>query len=354
MSSLPFASWSCRAALLSALLLISPAAARAQAAAQAEAARGVKIEEKVNFLGQPNNIRLSNSSVQLILATDYGPRILLYAPVNSRPDDNVFATVPALGLKSELGEWRLRGGHRLWHAPEAIPRTYVPDNDPVQVVREGNTIKLIEPVEKPTGIQKEMWVTLDPQGSHVTVTHRLTNKGFFAVDMAVWALSVMNKDGMAIIPQEPFKSHDDDLLPARPMVLWSYTNLRDPRWNFGQKFVTLRQDTGMKDPQKMGFQNRQGWAAFHHNDILFVKRFDWERDKTHPDYGCNNEVYTNDQFLELESLGPLERVQPGQTLTHVEQWWLYPRVDLGSGEVGIAAVMQPILMETGKSAPRAN
>lgn len=334
---------------LSAALLLGWTIARMPAAQAQDADKNaIKIENKIAYLGLPNNIRLSNGLVELILATDYGPRIMRYAPAGGGDDDNVFATIPGVTAKNALGEWYIRGGHRLWHAPESIPRTYVPDNDPVQVVTEGATIKLIQPVEKATGIQKEMWITLDPQSSHVTVTHRLTNKGLFATDMAIWALSAMNKGGVAVFPQEPYQSHDDELLPVRPMVLWAYTNLADPRWFFGQKFLTLRQDPNNKESQKLGLQNRQGWAAYSHNGSLFVKRFGYEKDRAYPDFGCNNETYTNDVFLEIESLGPLEKVQPGQTITHTEHWWLFKNVDLGNGEAGIAAALQPVLAEVSK------
>ncbi len=310
-------------------------------------AQEVKIEQKVAYLGTQNNIRMSNGIVELILATDYGPRILRYALVGGKDEDNVFATLEG-GMKSDLGQWLIRGGHRLWHAPEAIPRTYIPDNDPVQVAVEGTTIKLTQAPEKGTSIQKEIWITLDSTGSHVTVMHKLTNKGFFATEMACWSLSAMNKGGLAIFPQEPFQSHDDELLPVRPMVLWGYTNLTDPRWMIGKAFLTLRQDVTNKEPQKLGIQNRQGWAAYSHRGSLFIKRFGFEKGRTYPDFGCNNETFTNEAFLEMESLGPLERVEPGQAITHTENWWLYKGINLGNGEAGIAAAMQPILTETSK------
>lgn len=311
-------------------------------------AQAVKVEEKVAYNGAANNIRLSNGVVELVLATDYGPRIMRYAPVGGAEDANVFATLPDIGLKTDLGQWYIRGGHRLWHAPEGKPRSYVPDNDPVQVVREGDTIKLIQPVEAGTGIQKEIWITLDPTTSHVTVIHRLTNKGLFPVEMACWAMSCMNKSGTAILPQEPYASHDDVIDAARPMVLWSYTNLTDPRWTLGQKYVTLRQDPMLKESQKIGVLNRQGWAAYFHNTVLFLKRFACDKSKTYPDFDCNNEIYTDGNFLELETLGPIEKVQPGDSIQHREDWWLYKSIDLGNGEAGIAAALQPILSDTGK------
>jgi len=311
--------------------------------AGAQTSPQLKLEEKVSYAGSSSNLRLSNGEVELIIATDYGPRVMRFAIAGSDEKDNIFGIVPDVSVKSDLGQWNIRGGHRLWHAPEGKPRSYVPDNDPVQVVRDGDTIKLIQAVEPVTGIQKEMWITLDPTGSHVTVIHKLTNKGLFAVEMACWAMSVMNTGGIAIVPQEPFQSHDDVLQPARPMVLWSYTNLTDPRWAIGKKYVVLQQDPDIKDAQKLGVLNHAGWAAYLRKGTLFLKRFACDPHKTYPDFNCNNEIYTDAKFLELETLGSLEQVQPGESITHREDWWLFKGIDAGSGEVGIAAALQPLL-----------
>lgn len=331
---------SCVRRRVCALLTVLCGAIAARAVAQ------VKIEEKVAYLGAPNNIRVSNGTVELILTTDYGPRIMRYAFVGGKESDNILGTVNGPTTKTELGEWWIRGGHRLWHAPEAMPRTYEPDNEPITVEREGDTVKLIQPVEKTTRIGKEMWITLDPQTSRVTIVHKLTNRGLFPVEMACWALTVMNTEGTAIFPQEPFKSHAEALLPVRPMVLWAYTDMKDPRWMWGTSFVTLKQNPNMKSPQKVGFLNKQGWAAYYRNGMLFLKRFPYEPGRTYPDYNCNTETFTNDQILEVETLGPLQTVAPGESITHTEVWYLYRLPSLGNGEAGIAAALQPILAAT--------
>src|SRR5205085_12065981 len=72
------------------------------------AQNGVKIENKIAYLGLPNNIRLSNGTVELILTTDYGPRIMRYALAGGGEDDNVFATIPGVTVKNALGEWYIR------------------------------------------------------------------------------------------------------------------------------------------------------------------------------------------------------------------------------------------------------
>ena len=168
--------------------------------------------EKVAYLNQPNCYRLSNGTVEVVVTTDIGPRIIRYA---FSWQDNILGEFPDSKVTTELGEWKPWGGHRLWAAPEAMPRTYSPDGNTIDYKLEGeNTIRLIQPVEPKTGLRKEITVTLDKEGSGVRVHHRITNKNLWAIELAPWALTIF-RGGVTILPQEPYRSHDSYLLPAR-------------------------------------------------------------------------------------------------------------------------------------------
>ncbi len=308
------------------------------------AARGEVKVEKVQYLSLPNCYKLSNGTVEVIVTTDAGPRVIRYGFPGG---DNAFAEIPETTVKTELGEWKPLGGHRLWTAPEAWPRSYAPDSNPVEFKMEGaNSVRLIQPVEEKTGIQKEMIVSLDSEGTGVTVTHRLTNRNLWAVDTACWALSIMNGGGTTIIPQEPFASHDDvqnGLLPARRLVLWPFTDMTDPRWTFGKQYIRLKTDEAIKEAQKIGCANKRGWAAYHRKDTLFVKRFPYIDGSTYPDQGCNNETYTAAAFMELETLAPMRHLNWGESAEHVERWSLFKNVDIGSTEATLDAALQPLI-----------
>src|SRR5262249_49134090 len=85
--------------------------------------------EKVEYKGWKNNLKLSNGEVELIITLDVGPRVIRYGYVGGA---NVLKEVDAQIGKSGEREWMIRGGHRLWHAPEEIKRTYELDNSPVK------------------------------------------------------------------------------------------------------------------------------------------------------------------------------------------------------------------------------
>lgn len=302
----------------------------------------VKIE-KVAYRGWPNCYKISNGTVEFIATTDVGPRIIRYGFPG---EDNLFAEFEDQIGKTGGDEWRIYGGHRLWHAPEAKPRCYYPDNTPIQATVEGNTLKLVQPTEPTTGLQKEIEVTLDDTGSHVTVLHRIRNNGLFPVEFAPWALSVMNKGGKAVFPREPYRPHPEALLPVSPMVVWAYTNLADPRWYWGRKYITLKQDPNNSEPQKLGLGNTQGWMAYQRGNHLFLKRYIYRRNVQYPDMGCCMETFTNADMLELETLGPLSKVEPGDAVEHVEHWFLYKGVNIGETEDSMDRALGPIVRET--------
>jgi len=302
----------------------------------------------IPFQGWARNLRLGNGTVELIVTLEVGPRILSYSlPGGTNPFKIFEDQVGGTGEPN----WRNRGGHRLWLAPESPTFSYVPDNSPVRWEPLGAWgVRLIPPPETASGFQKELDVTLSPSGTKVRVVHRLTRLGDTPHAVAPWALTVMAAGGWAILPQPPFGEHPRDLLPNRRLILWPYTDLSDPRFRFGRKFFTVRQDSA-SGPTKLGFAQQPGWGAYFLRDTLFVKKFPWQSAAAYPDDGCNLEVFTNARMLELESLGPLVTLPPGGSLEHIEEWELKGGLscDPGSDEA-LEALLRPLVEKT---APRA-
>ena len=295
--------------------------------------------EKINYNGWPNCIRLYNDEIELIVTTDIGPRIVKFGYINKQ---NFFYLVPEHYGKIGGGEWRIYGGHRLWLAPETMPHSYNPDNEKVEFAVYNNRIKLIQPKETITGIVKEMEITLSHDKNEVKVLHRLVNQNLWDVEVAPWSLSVLAQGGRAIVPQEPYGEGDDYLLPARPLALWQFTKMNDPRWIWGAKYIQAKQDTSAISEQKIGVMNKQGWTAYCLNGELLIKKFDFNPDALYPDYGCNNEIYINGHFLEIETLGPLTKIPPGGVVEHMEHWLLTKATADESEESIDANILPPV------------
>jgi hypothetical protein len=311
----------------------------------------VHVEHGVRAFGGEHAIRMSNDHVELILATDYGPRVMSYA---LRGGDNVFGFIdPATqGSPTSLGElWHIYGGHRLWHAPEHPVHSYIPDNQRIDARVEGeSTVVLTLENEALTGLTKELRVSLAPMGSRVSVEHRITNatRAGEAVELAVWGLSLMAQGGTAIFPHPPYVAHPEGLLPSQRVVLWPYTWLGDPRFRFGPRYIRLRQDPSATGPQKIGlYDEHHGWTAYALGDRLFVKRAPVATPSTVlADLGCNIEAFTNAAFLELETLGPMVRLAPGESASHLETWHLFAPVVVPENDEDAQRVLEPMVANT--------
>jgi hypothetical protein len=301
------------------------------------------VVEKISYLNLPNCRRLSNGAVEVVVTADVGPRVIRYGFVGG---ENVLGEYPEASVETEWGVWKPWGGHRLWSAPEASPRSYAPDDAPVEVSKEGKrAARFAQRVEPHTGLQKEMHVAMDDGGSGVRVVHRIRNLNAWAIELAPWALTIMRPGGQVIIPQEPFGPHPDFLPPARPLVLWHYTDLSDPRFSLGRRFVRVRPDEKKSSPQKIGMLNKQGWAAYHAGGDLFVKTYAYVEGASYPDYNCNTEVFTAGPFVEIESLGPLARLEPGGVAKHIECWHLFGEVTVGGDEEAVDEALTPFISE---------
>jgi hypothetical protein len=76
-------------------------------------------------------------------------------------------------------------------------------------------------------------------------------------------------------------------------------------------------------PLKIGYLNRAGWLGYLRSGTLLLKRFNPQVTKAYPDFGCNAESYCNDEFIELEIIGPLTTLQPGDITSHIEEWEIF-------------------------------
>ncbi len=276
---------------------------------------------KTPYGGWPNGYRITNGIVDMVVTTDVGPRIIRFGFVGERNEFKEYEGM--LGLVGGE-EWRIYGGHRLWHAPEDPVRTYAPDNDAVEIRVYPDFVRLTQSVERTTGIQKEIDVYPAADRPCVRIVHRLYNRLVWPVEMAPWALSVMAPGGVAIIPLPPRGQHEEYLLPTGALVLWAYTDMGDPRWAWGYRYLRLRQDPSRSTPQKIGIvAPAENWLAYWRDGHLFVKTFSPVPGARYPDFGCCAEVFTNAEMLELETLGPLTVLPPGGAVEHAEEWWLF-------------------------------
>jgi hypothetical protein len=276
---------------------------------------------------------LENEHLSVEVLASAGPRIVRLTPSGS--SESVLGDVADIGWDTPWGRYRLRGGHRLWWAPENPPLTSAPDEGDL-LVSEGKRGLSLERLEPQSGLRKLMEVELAADRAALTVRHRIRNEHEEAVELAPWAITILPLDGIALLPQQRGPIGESEFLPNRALVLWPYSSVSDPRLELGDELVLVR--AAAAAPFKIGYLNRSGWAAYLKGDVLFCKRFDPQPEHTHADLGSNVEVYCNDRLLELETLAPLSLLEPGAEAAHEERWELHQVGGVDSSAAGLSAL----------------
>lgn len=264
-------------------------------------------------------LSIATERLRLTVLAAGGPRIL-GLQLDGGP--NLLAETPAARWATPWGEFALLGGHRLWHAPEAFPRSYWPDLAGPEAELIDNGVILRSAVD-PGGIAKTIAITLDPSQPCVHLRHTLTNHGLWPVELAPWAITQLAPGGVAILPLHDGQPPANPLVPDRQIALWPYTPLPDPRLRLAADHILI--DTSLSGPPaKIGAHSPAGWLAYLHHGVAFLKQVAYHPDQTYPDRNSNLEIYYDQGCTELETLAPLQRLDPGAAVTHDEVWLVAP------------------------------
>ena len=261
-------------------------------------------------------LTLSTRALALTVTTGVGPRVVSFGSTVGRAG-NLFIEFPP-DMPRAHG-YNLRGGHRLWHSPEDIVRTYQPDDVPLAIKELPAGVALTQPTEEKTGLQKSLKLELLGPRT-VKVTHTITNRGLWPVECAPWALTMFRAGGYGVLPLLPKGDHAaGDLLPNCALVPWTFTDLSLPVWDLHRDFIGIDVNQA-KAAQKLGITNYPGWSAYWLEGTTFVKHAAVVAGARYPDLGCCFETFTNGEMIELETLGELTALAPGKSASHVEHW----------------------------------
>lgn len=303
----------------------------------------------IEYRGWKNNLLLTNGDVELIVTLDVGPRVIAYRLPGGF---NVMKNYESMMGGTGEAEWQIRGGHRFWLAPEDLTRTYFPDNRQVKWEAIGtHGARFTPPPETEYGVQKVMELRLGASGTQVEVTLRVTNIGSAPTELAPWGPTVMAPGGVEVIPLPPKKNHPGhpsrakspaDYAPNQELILWPYFDFADTRWTLGSKYALLRQDVN-KGPTKIGLAHREGWVAYLNSGALFVKRFDYREGAVYPDRGTRYQTFSNEDMLEMETVGELVTLAPGASAELKETWELHGGVPPVCTEADVDRVILPLI-----------
>lgn len=269
---------------------------------------------------EPGELRLELGPYAVTVATGFGPRILEFGakgtpPLFARLADDVVLEHP------DSGTYRFRGGHRLWASPEIPAVSYAPDDHPCRVEAASGTARLTAPIDR-AGLIKTIDIGAAAEG--LVVDHTLSAPRDGGLELAAWAITQLRLGGVALLPIDPHPTHGPR--PSAGIVVWPYTDLTDPRLGWETRGVTVRAEPGR--PFKIGVGPNPGRIGYFIDRHLFTKEIAPASGRNQPDRGAVAEAYVNEDFVELESLGPLTPIGGRKEASHREVWTVRPCADL--------------------------
>jgi hypothetical protein len=282
-------------------------------------------------------VQMDAGKVQVIAVTSVGPRILGLMTPDGK---NALVELPEATLPCPgSGLFRLRGGHRFWAAPEDPRVTYRPDDEAVGIEELPDGVVLTAPEDPLAGTQRTM--TIEVTGpERISIEHKLTNISAEPQRLAPWAITMLPPGGRAWMPSIEGPFDPGGYQAQRNIVFWSYSRCDDPRLGLDDCIIQIRTDkidkVANKTPFKVGTSLRRGWLAYWREGVLLVKRATHHEGQPYADMGASGQVYSHADFAELETLGHLVDLDPGDSTSHTEEWEIH-LVDEAEAERMVAA-----------------
>ncbi len=289
--------------------------------------------EQVDFYGY-RCIALTNESTTVMLCPQAGGRVLSYTlngtNILSLPAgdegwvwDGETRGAPMHAGRFDIGPEKTTPQHTLLWAGEWHGRIT------------GDRQALLQSQEDaPTGVRLEREFELDKQSSQLRCTQRIINISDSPVEYCHWSRTFSIGKGTCLIPLSRFSKFPNHFV--------RYDTPNSINYRPDDEHVKRVQNclliTDRPKNPKLGFDSQAGWLAYAApNDLLFVKRF-----PTYPNRAYNEVAgltisvwYPEKNVVELEPIGPRERIRPGKSASFTETWNLinYPEQKIGPEQV---------------------
>lgn len=330
-----------RRAALASLLWLGASALFTDVSAASSAA---VVADRTRYHAWDDALRLSNQLVEVVAVPAVG-RVMSFRFVDG---ENVLWEDPTLrGRRGDASgkEWVNFGGDKTWPSPEAEWKNYTGhpkwmppaafDALPVEGRIEGSTLVLTSPVDAAYGIRTIRRIALAPDKAEMTIETTYERVSGQPSKVAIWVITQF-ADPVAVYVPIGFRS----VFPQGHYVFGSGA-APWPQLTTTERLIRVTRDP--KAPHKLGGDaDRMLWIGEKALCLVSTPRV---RGAEYPDRGASAEVYTNPDpktYVELETLGPLALLKPGDRISQTNTYALQRRV---VGETPDAAAKRVLTLQ---------
>jgi len=309
---------------------------------------------------------MKNGLVTLVAVPAIGGRIMEYK-LGSHP----FLWVN----KAELGkiynapqteedrQWHNYGGYKAWPAPQ---KRWDGPPDPLGSALDGGKwtgkiaahggqigeIELVSPADKDvTGLQITRRIQMSAGTTQVVVTEIFKNVSNEPIE---WSIGGVTQVPGSLSSGEKFSKEARIYFPLNPKSraaqgLWYLSKGSSEQFQPLDDGKLMQVSYGFES-SKIGADVADGWIAYVDDvhQYAFVQRFEPYSLGAYPDQGANVEIHTSGEefaYMEMAMLSRLYKLQPGETVSYLQQWYATSLAGPVRETTELAAIRQPLRLE---------
>ncbi len=279
--------------------------------------------ERVTYHGWKNSWRLTSRTAEVIVVPQVG-RVMSFRRLDG---ENVFWEDRSLDGKhgdASAREWINFGGDKTWPAPETEWNKYTGhkqwmppaafDSMAVEARVTNNAVILTSPVDPHYGVRTIRQIRLTGTTLQIKTTYeRISGE---PSRIGIWVITQFKDPAAVYVPINANSRF--------PGGHFKFGNEPWPQLEVRNKYVEIVRDP--KTPHKMGSDaDRLIWVG--EKDVCVVGSTRYSTGD-YPDRGASAEVYTNPdpkKYVELEMLGPLSPMKPGDEISFDTVYTIYRR-----------------------------
>ncbi len=280
--------------------------------------------EKIAYRGWQNCYRLSNDSVEVVVVPESGGRISEY----SLKGKNIMYVDPRQDgktLKDYRKQWFDPDGGRFDYGPERVTQRIheVTWMGPWKATVTGEySLRIVSQPDPSLGLESTREFTLDKESSHLVVRQTMRNVSDHETKWWFWSRTLAKPGGKMLAPL----NSNSKLPKGWGKYVWKENrveieNPQDNRIAIVDGIITLH---AVGPAAGFGTDASAGWMAYGEDGLLFIKRFRYFPNKAYKeDAGFTTRLYMDGEKCELEPVSPQVILQPNESYSFTEHWWLF-------------------------------
>ena len=278
--------------------------------------RAAPLVRTIGFQGSSGCVLLDDGFQEVVVCTAGIPRILSY-----RRKEGTNQVDP--GDPETNGTGHSRTGHTARILPEPHSTGFGLFQQASQWVATNLGARFFVHAEARTRFSYELAIRFQPAGQGLRLEHVLTSLGREHSPSSLRLDCPYGPGGALVVPRMDSSVGAASDAPTTALDLWPGTDLRQPCWSIGPRYLRLRH-LRTPDPQRLALRVSQGWIAHVRGSSMFLRRFDGSKTGLYSESSSNVELVASPRGLESRILCAPRLLVQNQSLIVSEEWRIVP------------------------------